>query len=61
MIYHFTVAALKGMVNAWWASHEKGYLKSLEVNGYGSPLPVEDGDWLCTHLTCFTWEGVLFS
>ena len=66
--HDFTVGALKDMVNArgrnlWnlpWASLKQRHFGSLQVSGYGTPLAVEDGEWLNTHLIHFTWEGRFF-
>ena len=63
---NFTIAALNSMVNARGIDlleSPRAFLKlgSLEVSGYGTPLAVEDGKCLSTHLTHFLWEGELFS
>ena len=40
-----------------WGFMQRRTLRSLEVNGYGTTLAVEDGDWINGHLVSFLWDS----
>ena len=44
----------------WWDFLGRKNLISLEVNGYGTPLAVGDGDWIADRLRYFSWDGKVF-
>jgi hypothetical protein len=62
---NFIIEALKDMVKARGRVSLEGFLWSrnlisLEVSGYGTPLAVEDGDWMADRLRYFSWDGKVF-
>jgi hypothetical protein len=62
---NFIIEALKDMVKVRGRVSLEGFLWSrnlisLEVSGYGTPLAVEDGDWMADRLRYFSWDGKVF-